>query len=402
MEEKFENQSSICVCGKKHSFSAEQVVVDKKAFDCMIDFVCKKKYAKVLLIDDEKGQKEIDFVCAMRANNIDVEVLTLKNCRATEFEAKNIDACGKDIIVAIGKERLISVAKYCACEFDLNIIAFPCDDFVDFTFSSFARLYDGVQFCFYKTVSPVAVFVEPSQKLNGYQIYYLSSKFLAFFDNEFARLIFKNDCCPKMAEFFKKTMNEYSSADNTNIIEKTIWTLIRLGFAMTFFDQTKYFFGGDKLVCDCLQAFRIDGNFLELETIALKLIINTYGCFLRNSKTYSVTNLNKHMKLIGKLYKIPATEIIKRMGNNDILLPSKQTRNTFLNYQPYLKNLFDKMLARVFKIHTELYLTENITEKYNLNGTLIEQVFAVSANFSKKPTLLGFVQAYGFMDKLIE
>lgn len=402
VEENFLEENYTCVCGQSHCVYVEKIDVSETAFLSMKKFVLDKEYKKVLFLDNEKCKEEVDFVAHMRLNNILVETQTIKNCTATEYFAKNFKTQDIDAVVVYGKEELISIAKYYAYAVEKDLIIFPVGNFADFTFSSFARLYDGVQFCFYKTVQPIAIFVKLDDKPNKYQTYYLSSKFIAWFDNEFARCVFKKECCPKLADFFQRTINSYVQDSNQMPISaRNIWTLIRLGIAMTYFKQTKYFFGGDKLVCDFLQSKSICGDFLELESLALKLVVNAYGCFVKNSQCYNVANMNLHIKTLANELKISSTEVIKRLGNNQVLLPNEKIRASFFNYQPYLEHIFDKVLAKVFKIQSSLCMNENIALKNKLNGEKISRALALSANFGKEPTLLGFIHSFGFMDKLL-
>lgn len=400
--EKSLKAEKLCECGKEHFLETDKIVVSSDAFSLMLDYVCDKHFKSVLFFDHEKCTNEILFSNRMKQNNILFKIKTIENCYATEFLAKNLESDDCDVVVAFGSEELISVCKYYCALYEKQIIIYPTGNFADFTFSSFSRLYDGVCFCFYKTVSPFAIFVNIENRANKFQTYYLSSKFIAIFDNEFSKLVFKTETCPRLADFFSQTMKDYLLKNNMSLSEKNAWALIRLGQAMTFFGETKYFFGGDKLVLDVLQSLSKNGDFLELETIALKLVISSYDCFLKNSQNYNVANLNLHIKRISQLYKIPQTETIKRMGENKILLPEEKTRNSFSNFQPYLRQFFQKNMLKAFKIQTTFSIVENVLKKNNFCGEKVKNAFSISATFSKKPTLLGFIMAYGFMDKLFE
>ena len=217
-----------CECGKEHFLTTEKIVADKNAFSLMLDFICEKQYKKILFFDDEKSEKEIEFSNKMKENSIAFKIKTIENCFATEFLAKSIEVDEAEIVVAFGKEELISVCKYYCALYDKQIIVCPTGNFADFTFSSFSRLYDGVCFCFYKTVSPFAIFVNLEDKANKFQTYYLSSKYIALFDDEFEKLVFKEEPCPRLADFFSKTMKDYFLKNNMSLSEKNAWTLIRL------------------------------------------------------------------------------------------------------------------------------------------------------------------------------
>lgn len=389
----------ICECGKVHENQTEFIFVGENAFCHLIEFVKEKCFENVLLFcDDEKNRKECSE--ELKKNQIQFQVVFLENCKPFEFFARKLESKNADVVVAVGKEELVSVAKYFSFSNELELIVFPEKNFTDWTFSSFSRLHDGVQFCFFRTESPLAIFVEDVKKTNNFQTYYVSSKFLVLFDKEFERLVFKKENCENMRIFFKKTLKNYLESD-APLFLKNVWTLIRLGMAMSFFGETKYFFGGDKLVCDMLQSFCF-GDFLELETIALKLSLNSYATFLSSSRNCGVLNLNFQIKEVSKLLKIPATDVIRRLGDNSILLPQKEIWTRFCSFQPYLNKYFEKMASKMFKIQTSFFLGENIVKKNNLNGEKILHAFGISANFGKVPTLLGLIEACGYMDKLFE
>lgn len=394
-----EKSDKICSCGKVHENQTEFVFVGENADLRLVDFVKKKSFENVILFSDDKKKSE-ELSVLFEKNQIKTQVMLISFCKPFEFFARKLESKDADVLVAVGSEELVSVAKYFSFSNQIDLIVFPEGNFTDWTFSSFARLHDGVQFCFYRTSSPLAIFVEEEKRPNNFQTYYVSSKFLVLFDKEFERLVFKKDNCENMQNFFKKTLKNYLTID-ASLSSKNVWTLIRLGMAMSFFGETKYFFGGDKLVCDILQSICL-GDFLELETIALKLAINSYATFLSCSRNQGVANLNFQIKKISELLKIPATEVIKRLGDNSILMPQKEIWMRFCSFQPYLKKHFDKMASKMFKIQTSFFLDENIVKKNNLNGEKILHAFGVSASFGKVPTLLGLIEACGYLDKLFE
>lgn len=394
-------KDEVCVCGKIHKLLTKEIFVGKNAIEKLLSFVKESGFEKILVFNEDKNQS--DFLFSMfEENKIKAEIMTIENVKPTEFFAKNIEPKDVDVVVAVGREELISVAKYFAFSLGLDLIAFPKGNFVDWTFSSFSRLFDGVQFCFYGTTSPIAIFVEEENKANDYQTNYIASKFFTQFDKEFEKLVFRSEHCCRMQDFLNKTLKDYFwGNENQSLFLKNVWTLVRLGQAMTFFGETKYFFGGDKAICDMLQSLHC-GDFLELESLALKLAMNSYAVFLKNSQNYNVMNLNLQIKEASTLLKVSSTEVIRRLCDNKILMPNKEVCSRFCNFQPYLKKYFEKTISKMFKIQTSFCLSENVVLKNHLNGEKILHAFAVSASFGKVPTLLSMIEAYGFMDKLLE
>ena len=404
MEDHVLDNIQLCECGKKHTLETEVVKVCDNAFDMLLEFLQSPKYSKILIISNKALDCYSDKIFSLESQNKHIEIVLIPSCKATIEMANTIVYHGEDLVVAIGGEELISVCKYYAfCE-NVPLVIFPIGNFTDFTFSSFSRMFDGAMFNFYFTKEPIAIFVSLSQnKLNNYQTYYISSKFIALFDNIVSECVYENHSCQRMIDFFYQTLNNYISNRNySNINIRNIWTLIRLGQAMTFFGETKYFFGGDKPVCDLLQCKCAEGDFLELESVALKLVINSYACFLKNPLNKNVVDLNKHILITQRLLKIPSTEVIKRMCDSKLLSLQENVERNLNNFHPYLKRQFEKIMSKVFKIQTTFCLSENVLLKNKFTHEKVQNCFAIAPNFYSRPTLLHLIESYGFMDKLFE
>ena len=170
---------------------------------------------------------------------------------------------------------------------------------------------------------------------------------------------------------------------------------------MTFFNQSKFFFGADKGVVDILNALKPSCDYLETETIALKLIINSYDCFLQNNNYKADFNLNKHINQLGCLLKVPSSYIIKNLASSEYLGVKNEVINLFESYQPYLYGCFKNLASQIFKIQAGLVLKENILKKYGFTAKDIEKCFAVSTCLHDRATLLHLIGAFGYLDKLL-
>lgn len=401
MENLLENNDR-CECGKCHKVQTEVIEVSKNASDKLHNFICSRPFNSVLIMTDSENYDAVKKLSRISEKNVDR--LVIENCKALLYVAESISCKEADIVVAVGREELISVAKYYACSMEIPIIIYPLSNFADFTFSRFSRLYDGVEFNFYLANEPLAIFVSLSENpLNKYHTYYLSSKFIAEFDNEVRTLVFKEHICERFKDFFKATLSNYVDGKKivSSLNEKNIWTLVRLGMGMSFFGETKRFFGADKAFCDLLQAKSIKADFLELETIALKLVINSYSMFLKNMPSKSDANLNRHINCLSRLLKISSAEVMRRMKDSQSLLLMSETEKDFVNFEPYFARMFNIKMSKIFKLHTSLSLSENILLKNNYTEPIVRECFATCQLFSKSQSLLSLVFGYGYMDKLI-
>ncbi len=404
--QQLEEKTVHCECGECHTLSQCIVEVDSDAFIKMISYISSSGAQNItvfygLCSDELLNRIKVDEVFKKKSFSFFI----LPDCVATVQLAKQLDIRRQDMIVAVGGENIISVAKYYAYCVDCPIMICPVGNFTDFTFSKFARLYDGMTYDFYESQTPCGIFVDTSlNKYNEYQTYYISSKFMAVFDNQIKDLIYKMQDCQRMNDFLSDTLKKYTKNFSEKLANKNItniWTLIRFGQAMSFYNQTKYFLGGDKAICELLNAVRPSADFLKLETIALKLVINTYACFLKQPTCVGDFNINKSIKSLCTFLKMPASLVMKKLSASKILLPETDLVSMFSGYQPYLHGCFKNLVSQMFKIQTSLALKENVLQLYHYCSKDVERAFALSPCLYNKPTLLHILNSFGFMDKLL-
>lgn len=402
----FKEKTIFCECGSEHKLSNCKIAVEANVIDKMVEVIATANIHTITFFYGlDSDQILSKFKNSEKLKNIIFSFFIVPNCVATVQLAKQIEFRQQDLIVAIGNDDIISVAKYYAYCVDCPLYICPIGNFTDFTFSKFSRLYDGMTFNFYESQSPNGIFVDT--KVNGYneyQTYYLSSKFIAVFDNQINDLVYKMQDCQRMNDYLSETMHKYIKlinlhSENKNLLN--IWTLIRLGQGMSFFGQTKYFFGGDKAVVELLNAIRPSADFLRLESIALKLILNTYSCFLQQPVQKGEFNINKEIKALSNFLKVSSSQIMKRLASSKLLLTNVELAQIFSGYQPYLYGKFKSLAAQMFKIQTLVALKDNVLQSYQLTGMEVELAFAMSPCLYNKPTLLHILNNFGYMDKLL-
>lgn len=407
MEKSFqENLKNECVCGESHTLSTQKIVVSLNAFSDLINNLVESKYKNILIMSSLKDPYFVDELkVQLTKTDKQFSVISMPNCLANNFFAQKIEDKNQDVVVAMGNDQIISLAKYYAYSFECPLILFASGNFCDFTFSKYARLFDGVMFQFYVTNPPEEIYV--SLKLNGYneyQLQYIASKFFAMFDNKIKSVVYKKDDCPKMQEFLKKTLvNHMKNIDlpKEKLNEINIWTLIRLGQAMSYFNSSKNFFGADRAISEMLCGTRIGADYLEMNTISFKLLMNSYDCFLKKRPYNFSVNLNRHIQGVSKFLKISSTTVLQRLVDSELLQIDKKKMKVFESYQPYLYAYFKKLAKHMIKVQTKLYLNENVLKKYNIKANLVEKAFALAVNFSEKHSLLHIIYGYGYLDRLL-
>lgn len=385
-----------CECGAKHEKSIEKVVICDDAHLLLQEKL--QKIDKKILVICEKDNfslaqnlfKNCSFLC------LDVEP-------STDF-AESIQPKDEELVVAFGNESLISVCKYFCLSFSLPLCAVIVGECLDFTFSTFARLYDGVQFSFYHT--PIIKEIYYPLSLNKYDcIYdnYIASKFIAYFDNVVGKLVYKQKPCEKLEKFFKNALLSYNFEPLMNEedkLYKCISFLSKIGQGMAYFNQTKYFFGGERAVTEILAMFRKKASYLQLNYVSLKLLINCYSCFYSAFPFDGMGNITKQINELTKILNICPTEVMSRLAPSELLFENN-IKQTFSGYFPYLKGVLDKCLKKAFLITSGLNINIKLQKSLNLDAKTIEKSLALSSVLYSKPCSLHLMFVFGYLDKLL-
>ena len=403
--EKLQSREIHCECGKRHLLTTKKIIVSKDAFARLFISVLKSEHNNILVITDLQDNENINWFIDNIKEKKQIKKLFVECCCASIKRAEQIEDIGQDLIIAIGGEELISVAKYHAYSINTPIFVVAVNNFIDITFSKFSRLYDGVLFNTYIAAEPKEIYV-PLCNSNFIQLqtYYISSKFIAIFDNVVQELVYKKTICDKLKRFLKETMIEYLREKPNGFVEqnyKNIWTLVRLGLAMSFYNQTVGFLGGDYAILSLFQAQRTKCDFLELETMALKLVINSYPCFFNKYVNYNNANINKHIQEISQLLKISKTESINRINGACYMLEDVEFKQRIYGYIPYLKVVLKKCISKIFMIHSSINVMFGFLKKNNINAERVEKTFALASCIYARPTTLHLMASCGFMDKLL-
>ncbi len=389
-----------CECGTTHKLSTEEIYVGHSAAQKLLDAIRLCEHRKVLVFYTQNSKNILSFI--QDSLGFEIKTYLMQSEFASTLEAESIEDFGCDLVVAIGEERVISLAKFYAYSFEAELYILPMKDFLDYTFSSFCRLFDNARFSFYSSCEPKKIFVLSENCDHELQTIYIASKFIALFDGEVAECVFKQNFCARMKKFFSEALGTFLAGKCLSFedqITKNIWLLIRLGQGMSFFGQTKYFFGGDQAISEQLCMMK-KANYLEVETIALKLVVNAYSNFFASVPYQSSMNLNKHIDALSKLDKLSPTMVMNMLVDSQLLL-SPDIRKRFLNYYPYLKNQLKTALGKVFSIQAKVDIKENYLKKFSFSAFHIEKSFALAGDIHSSPCTLHLLLNFGYMDKLL-
>lgn len=385
-----------CECGKKHGTNAANIIINDNAHILLkekLELINKKVLVVVEECNFELAKeifKSASFLC------LDIE--------PTTFFAESIEGKDEQLIVAFGGESLISVCKYYCSSLGLDLIAVVVGDCMDYTFSCFSRLYDGVEFCFYNTPSLKEIYYPIS--LNKYDnIYenYIASKYIAFFDNVVGKLIYKVNTCERLEKFFKNVLLSYNynqRQSDADKLKNAVEFLSKLGQGMTYFEQTKYFFGGERAVTERLAIFNKRAPYKDLNYISLKLLINCYSCFFSSYPFDGNGNLSKQINMLSEIMKVSPSTILSRLAPSELVYEDS-VKQTFSGYYPYLKGVLNKCLKKIFLITSGLNINIMPNKKYNLTAKAIEKSLALSSVTYLKPCTLHLMFVFGYLDKLL-
>lgn len=393
-----------CVCGKKHFLRTTNIVVKPDAFLELIDTINKSDYKHILVLCNNDNDLAINLKQSINSSKT-LSIIFMPNASATLALCDKLEDKGQDLVVAIGSDELISIAKYYSYCYQSDLFIFPIYNFTDYTFSCFSRLFDGVVFDFYKAKEPKEIYVcTVVNKYNVFQSHYIASKYIAKIDNEIASLVFKTEHCPRLIDNFNSILDEYKNFKKASMSDqniKNIWTLIRLGQSMSFFEQTKYFFGGEKALVDLLNTKRINSDFLELSSFASKIIVNAYCNFFKTTPAKGSYNINKHIASLSEFLNVKPSEVIKRLAPSNLLCGDSEIFARFNNYYPYISRQINLEFANLFYLQSSLSITTNVLAKNRLDAMLIEKSVGLSADLLYKPTGLHLICMYGYLDKLL-
>lgn len=402
--ENCEQEKMMCDCEEEHYLQTQKIIVGKNAEEKLIDSLCFGKHNKILIVADNDYSFLGNILQKVKMQHKEINKVII-NEKAKICIAETLQDYGQELVVAVGGEELVSICKYYSFSLGCQLIVVAFDNYIDITFSKFARLFDGVLFDIYVTECPIEIYVfEQKTDFVNLQTYYITGKYISLFDNIVAEMVFKKTICQRMKNFLKQTLSNYVNKKPQTKIQKwrtNTWVLIRLGQAMSFYNQTRGFCGGDYQLASLMQSQCVSADFLELYTIALKLNVNSYTSFFDNYTFGREVNVNKHIDAVSKLLKISPTEALRRIDGASLIIDNKEITKVANNYIPYIKTVLKKCLNKMFFVTSTINHPVNVLKKYKFDAYRVQKSFALTPCLFASPTTLHLIAGFGFMDKLL-
>jgi len=383
-----------------------------KTTKVLVEENCLNSVLKEIFLINEKmliitSQKHLSLVYFMR-NKLkqlgkELEIICVDKLMQITKNVENILYKNYKIVVSVGDDKVVNVAKYYSFINNCELILFIMGECLDYTFSKFARLSNGCFYNFYVTKEPKNIFVDINSVENINLIeYFIKSKYIAIFDNVLRECVYKKQSYKKEKDFIKKTIRNFIISNdcvNSKNKKSCVWALIRLGLAMSYFEKTECFFGGDKLIVDMLQLKIQELSYLEAEVIASRLINNLYLNFFKFVPKRNILNLEIYLNKLSGFLNVPFNVVVKNIADYDLMVGNSFVINRFNGYYPYLKAVLKKCLKNINL--NEDFLLKNITNKYNLDVQIIKDSFLFASACGNTPCLLHIFSAFGYLEKLL-
>ena len=358
-----------CECG------AEHVLRKFELFENITSFVnlllkLNVKFVRLFASDYLKKSIFIDqLIFILNKHSISLKIDFLKVNYAEVVFAKSIKHSGEDYVVVFGESDVIDIVKYYAASESLNYSIISAGEFFDFTFSKFARLYDGVSFCFYRCNEPDGLIISDDflqlVDLDKIKQYFLI-KSMANFENNIYEKVFDGKYCSKIKNKIEKILKMSLKINKKRDI---LLISIYVGRLMSFFDCTFYFYGAEIDLANIIQVKTKD-SFLNCYLFSHNAISMLYKiCVSRNLKWRNF-DLNRRIGKIKKVLGLPASkclEFIKKPKSIKFL----NTKSIILNAYKYkfleLLNKYDSPFFNNYQsvcLINSLYIAPEISVRY--------------------------------------
>lgn len=382
-----DNVEVLCACGKRHV--SKDLVVEENKYEKLLDFLFEKKFTRIRIFASkvtQTGSLYKNFITELQAIGIEIIEKSINISFAEVIKAEDIEYVGEEYVIVFGDYKEVDVVKYYAKSIGLNMSVVLTGIFFDFTFSKYARLYDGISYCFYQTIAPdyVVFFDENiSEPERVYLKSYIGFKCIAYFENILQTKMNDKEMC---LEINPKLLHVQKNLSKVQTARGVLFACVFLGRAMSFFGETKSFFGAEEKVASMLEV-RVRKPFLECYLIASELVIEVYKTALESELFVLGLDLNKRIDRIKRglgLSAIKCMSFVKKIKPIDEL--SKRSR---------LIHALKFMLLDLIDGKT-LNIAANIRKEF-----LLEALY-LAPEFSGKYYFLNFLRDLGYLENLIK
>ena len=386
MEKHLESIEVECECGKTHSLLELNILWENN--DAFFQYSIVNQYTVIRLFVNELFKDDfitLQFKDKCMQNNIKVIVSILNINHAEIIKANDIDFLNEDYIIALGSADFIDVVKYYAGSVGVPFSIILTHDFLDYTFSKYARLYDGLSFSFYDCEAPEFVlcykkFFEHIDilKLKNY----LLCKKLALFENILCENIEDKKYCKKINIRLKKIISKSKSIIN---ISSLIREFVFLGRSMSFFSCSKWFFGAELDLAGMIEV-KTHQKFIDCYLFSGEVITSIYEKALYSSLSIFNLNLNKRLNKIKQILNVSATKCLTFLKKPKSLEQLSKNINIVMALKYMFLSMLDDMTYKnSFKISS-----------YNLSCCIY-----TSPEFSIRYTFLNFLRDLGYLENIV-
>ena len=375
-----------CECGCVHELFSMHVYFND--FDALIKELENEdlKVIRLFISEDiEKCERVVQIIKLLSDAGFEILKTIIKCNHAETIKANSIQYEGEEYILSIGNSNLFEMVKYYAYSVNVNFSLILNNEFYDYTFSKFARLYDGLNFNFYSCSAPQSIifFNEDFKSVDYYKmILYFKAKNIVLFENLLTEKYETLNVCRKINSKIRKILK---LSDKIIDVKDILHCCVFLGRAMSFFNCTKGFFGAEIEIAN------------QLEIITKK---NFIECFLMGSETLRriyIAALNKNLS-------IHYFDINMRIDKIKILLSITATKCLTFIKKPKDGEVLDKQIkiacALKFKLLSFLEDFE-ITQTMSVSEKALSRAIYIAPEMTVRYTFLNLLRDLGYFERLV-
>lgn len=369
-----------CSCGETHTL--DSVPKCSKNLSAILSLV-RNNGVKSVIVLLQPDFLTVDILCMIKVFKSErIKVVVKKfNHKHAEIMWVNSLPVNAELVVAVGDINIFEVGKYYASLIQAKLAFVVGGDFFDFSFSKFARCYNGLNFEFYVCKSPEIIVFDGKSKASVKKIkQYFLCKNLAVFENTRVVYTTKNKFCD---EINKAILFFYNKIKREKLTLFELFSIcLEISLLMNYFNTTKFFYGAEMATSGIVEA--LSGEcFFEAYLDSVGAINLCYECALSSKLIDHGINLSKRAETVAKVLKISQHQsycIIKKhegVGENH-----KQAN--------YIKAL---------KYYLEGFLETK--SKRSIRSSKIISALYVAPEFCFSHLFLRLIRDFGYLEKLL-
>ena len=372
-----------CQCGKTHVL--DTIIRYSCKLSALFEFVHKYNTKSVFVIYQPNylSMEIIHTIKILKSEKI--KVVAKKYChKHAELIFSSTCVQKAELIIAVGDGNLFEFAKYHSSMIHSKLAFVVKGCFFDYSFSKFARVYDGISFDFYVCRPPDIVIYACRNNVNKNEIkQYLLCKNLAIFENFKVVCTSQDKCCNEINEnilyLYNKVKNKHATLFELFNICLKISTL------MNFYGGTQYFYGAEMAMSGFVEML-CGKSFFDSYINAWRVVNLCYFSALESKLVKHNFNLNDRVQNISRILNVPLHKsyyIIKKAT-------SDSDNNKHAGYMRALKYYLENYL-----VVDELLINKNIM------GSKILDALYVTPEFCSSHLFINTIRDFGYLEQLL-